>query len=145
MAVKSGWVNCNIHFYWSAHSGNSASLQGAHSWALAGAFDSVIFEVVLADLRRARAYNLFTRDLDWSNYFFNLVTTEFSSVELNVKSKMTTPYVLLLFLMTTVLPTQQEVIEDVLASLRKGVTFLEKQSRNINLDGVVGYKILHGK
>ena len=66
------------------------------------------------------------------------------STELYVKSKMTTPYVFL-FLVTTILPTQQEVVEDVLASLTKGVTFLEKQSRNINLDGVVGYKILHGK
>ncbi|XP_041943571.1 UPF0764 protein C16orf89 homolog [Alosa sapidissima] len=58
---------------------------------------------------------------------------------------MTTPYVLLVFCLTTVLPTQQEVIDDVLTSLRKGVTFLEKQSRNINLDGVVGYKILHAQ
>ncbi|XP_028840871.1 UPF0764 protein C16orf89 homolog [Denticeps clupeoides] len=38
---------------------------------------------------------------------------------------------------------RQEVVDDVIWSLSKGVTFLERQFRNINLDGVVGYKILH--
>ncbi|KAL2100614.1 hypothetical protein ACEWY4_002375 [Coilia grayii] len=52
---------------------------------------------------------------------------------------------LVVFLVTIILPTQQEVIEDVLTSIRKGVTYLEKQSKNINLDGVVGYKILHAQ
>lgn len=57
---------------------------------------------------------------------------------------MKNPY-LVLFIVSIIVPTQQEVIEDVLTSIRKGVTYLEKQSKNINLDGVVGYKILHGK
>lgn len=39
----------------------------------------------------------------------------------------------------------QEVIDDILESLSKGVNFFEQQSRNMNLDGVVGYIILQGK
>lgn len=39
----------------------------------------------------------------------------------------------------------QEVIDDILASLSKGVGFFEQQSRNMNLDGVVGYVILQGE
>lgn len=58
---------------------------------------------------------------------------------------MTAPFAIILFLMIGIHSTRQDVVEDVLASLRKGVSYLEKQSKNINLDGVVGYKILHAQ
>lgn len=39
----------------------------------------------------------------------------------------------------------QELIDDILDSLSKGVQFFEQQSRNMNLDGVAGYVILQGE
>ncbi|XP_053507743.1 UPF0764 protein C16orf89 homolog [Ictalurus furcatus] len=39
----------------------------------------------------------------------------------------------------------QEVIDDILDSLSKGVNFFEQQSRNMNLDGVTGYVILQAQ
>ncbi|XP_060757125.1 UPF0764 protein C16orf89 homolog [Neoarius graeffei] len=39
----------------------------------------------------------------------------------------------------------QEVIDDVLDSLSKGVNFFEQHSRNMNLDGVVGFVILQAQ
>ncbi|KAF5889042.1 UPF0764 protein C16orf89 [Clarias magur] len=40
---------------------------------------------------------------------------------------------------------QQEVIDDILDSVSTGVNFFEQQSRNMNLDGVVGYVILQAQ
>ncbi|KAK3520865.1 hypothetical protein QTP70_034869 [Hemibagrus guttatus] len=54
----------------------------------------------------------------------------------------------LLVILLTVLSlrlAQQEVIDDILSSLSKGVNFFEQQSRNMNLDGVVGYVILQAQ
>ncbi|XP_026993910.1 UPF0764 protein C16orf89 homolog [Tachysurus fulvidraco] len=39
----------------------------------------------------------------------------------------------------------QEVIDDILDTLSKGVDFFEQQSRDMNLDGVVGYVILQAQ
>ncbi|XP_076839422.1 UPF0764 protein C16orf89 homolog isoform X2 [Brachyhypopomus gauderio] len=49
---------------------------------------------------------------------------------------------MLLLLSSSVQSSHQEIIDDILESLSKGVTFFDKQCRNINLDGVVGYVIL---
>ncbi|XP_030645988.1 UPF0764 protein C16orf89 homolog isoform X2 [Chanos chanos] len=51
--------------------------------------------------------------------------------------------IFLILLSFTIHASHQEIIDDILGSLSKGVTFFEKQFRNINLDGVVGYIILH--
>lgn len=47
----------------------------------------------------------------------------------------------LLFLISTAF-SQQQVIDDLLDSISKGVTFFENQCKNINLDGILGYVIL---
>ncbi|XP_056609238.1 UPF0764 protein C16orf89 homolog isoform X2 [Triplophysa dalaica] len=52
------------------------------------------------------------------------------------------PFFLLLILTSTVNLSGQDVIDNILMSLSKGITYFEKQGRNINLDGVVGYIIL---
>ncbi|XP_077591523.1 UPF0764 protein C16orf89 homolog [Stigmatopora nigra] len=41
--------------------------------------------------------------------------------------------------------SRAEVIDDVLGSLSKGATFLERQHENINLDGVVGFLMLQAE
>ncbi|XP_066498450.1 UPF0764 protein C16orf89 homolog isoform X2 [Hoplias malabaricus] len=41
--------------------------------------------------------------------------------------------------------SRQELIDEVLEGLSKGVAFFEKQSENMNLDGVVGYVILQAQ
>lgn len=38
-----------------------------------------------------------------------------------------------------------EVIDDVLGSLSRGVSFLERQHEHINLDGAVGFVLLQGR
>lgn len=55
------------------------------------------------------------------------------------------PFFLLLILTSTVDLSRQDVIDNLLMSLSKGITYFEKQGRNINLDGVVGYIILEGR
>lgn len=57
---------------------------------------------------------------------------------------MSRPVLLLLLLSSVPQWSQQELIDDLLESLSKGVSFFQKQSGNINLDGVVGYVILQG-
>ncbi|XP_035387774.1 UPF0764 protein C16orf89 homolog isoform X2 [Electrophorus electricus] len=52
------------------------------------------------------------------------------------------PTLMLLILSSAIHSSRQEIIDDILESLSKGVTFFEKQCKNINLDGVVGYMIL---
>ncbi|KAI7803726.1 UPF0764 protein C16orf89 homolog [Triplophysa rosa] len=55
------------------------------------------------------------------------------------------PFFLLLILTSTVNLSGQDVIDNILLSLSKGITYFEKQGRNINLDGVVGYIILQAQ
>ncbi|XP_065129818.2 UPF0764 protein C16orf89 homolog [Paramisgurnus dabryanus] len=55
------------------------------------------------------------------------------------------PFFLLLILTSTVDLSRQDVIDNLLTSLSKGITYFEKQGRNINLDGVVGYIILEAQ
>ncbi|KAF7698444.1 UPF0764 protein C16orf89 homolog [Silurus meridionalis] len=50
-----------------------------------------------------------------------------------------------LLIVASLRPAHQEVIDDILESLSKGVNFFEQQSRNMNLDGVVGYVILQAQ
>lgn len=50
-----------------------------------------------------------------------------------------------LLLVASVRFGHQEVLDDILDSLSKGVSFFEHQSSNMNLDGVVGYVILQGE
>uniref|UniRef100_A0A3B1KFN1 Chromosome 16 open reading frame 89 n=1 Tax=Astyanax mexicanus TaxID=7994 RepID=A0A3B1KFN1_ASTMX len=64
---------------------------------------------------------------------------------MGVKKSMSPSLLLLLFLSSLMNCSQQELIDDLLESLSKGVSFFEKQSGNINLDGVVGYVILQAQ
>ena len=41
--------------------------------------------------------------------------------------------------------SRAEVIDDVLSSLSRGVSFLELQHEHINLDGAVGFVMLQGR
>ncbi|MCI4385444.1 hypothetical protein PGIGA_G00050600 [Pangasianodon gigas] len=50
-----------------------------------------------------------------------------------------------LLIVASLRSAHQEVIDDILDSLSKGVHFFEQQSRNMNLDGVVGYVILQAQ
>ncbi|XP_048059354.1 UPF0764 protein C16orf89 homolog isoform X3 [Megalobrama amblycephala] len=52
------------------------------------------------------------------------------------------PFLVLIFLSSTIDLSKQDVIDNILMSLSKGITYFEMQGRNINLDGVVGYIIL---
>lgn len=55
------------------------------------------------------------------------------------------PFLVLIFLSSTIDLSNQDVIDNILMSLSKGITYFDMQGRNINLDGVVGYIILQGK
>lgn len=59
--------------------------------------------------------------------------------------KMWFPFLVLIFLSSTIDLSNQDVIDNILMSLSKGITYFDMQGRNINLDGVVGYIILQGK
>lgn len=59
--------------------------------------------------------------------------------------KMWYPFLVLLVLSPTINLSNQDVIDNILLSLSKGITYFDMQGRNINLDGVVGYLILQGK
>lgn len=50
-----------------------------------------------------------------------------------------------LALFAAVCGSRAEVIDDILSSLSRGVSFLERQHEHINLDGVVGFVILQGR
>lgn len=50
-----------------------------------------------------------------------------------------------LALFAAVCDSRAEVIDDILSSLSRGVSFLERQHEHINLDGVVGFVILQGR
>lgn len=50
-----------------------------------------------------------------------------------------------LALFAAVCGCRAEVIDDILSSLSRGVTFLERQHEHINLDGVVGFVMLQGR
>lgn len=50
-----------------------------------------------------------------------------------------------LALFAAVCGSQAEVIDDLLSSLSRGVSFLERQHEHINLDGVVGFVMLQGR
>lgn len=50
-----------------------------------------------------------------------------------------------LALFAAVSGTRAEMIDDVLGSLSRGASFLERQHEHINLDGVVGFLVLQGK
>ncbi|XP_034749395.1 UPF0764 protein C16orf89 homolog [Etheostoma cragini] len=50
-----------------------------------------------------------------------------------------------LALFAAVLRSQAEVIDDVLGSLSRGASFLERQHEHINLDGVVGFLMLQAE
>ncbi|XP_062875090.1 UPF0764 protein C16orf89 homolog [Trichomycterus rosablanca] len=54
-------------------------------------------------------------------------------------------YFLVLLVLSSIRTVRMEVIDDVLHSLSKGVKFFEEQSRNMNLDGVLGYVILQAQ
>lgn len=41
--------------------------------------------------------------------------------------------------------TRAEVVDDIMDSLSRGVSFLERQHAHINLDGAVGYVMLQGR
>ncbi len=49
-----------------------------------------------------------------------------------------------LALFAAVSGSQAEVIDDILSSLSRGASFLERQHEHINLDGVVGFLMLQG-
>ncbi|XP_051569865.1 UPF0764 protein C16orf89 homolog [Myxocyprinus asiaticus] len=55
------------------------------------------------------------------------------------------PFIMLLILLSTVDLSKQNVTDNILMSLSKGITYFEKQGTHINLDSVVGYIILQGK
>lgn len=55
------------------------------------------------------------------------------------------PFLVILVLSSTTDLSNQDVIDNILMSLSKGITYFDMQGRNINLDGVVGYLILQGK
>lgn len=50
-----------------------------------------------------------------------------------------------LALFAAVSGSQAEVIDDILGSLSRGASFLERQHEHINLDGVVGFLMLQGR
>ncbi|XP_051995531.1 UPF0764 protein C16orf89 homolog isoform X2 [Xyrauchen texanus] len=53
--------------------------------------------------------------------------------------------VVLLILSSTLDLSKQDVIDNILMSLSKGITYFDEQGRHINLDGVVGYTILQAQ
>ncbi len=55
------------------------------------------------------------------------------------------PFLVVLVLSSTIDLSNQDVIDNILMSLSKGIAYFDMQGRNINLDGVVGYLILQGK
>lgn len=55
------------------------------------------------------------------------------------------PILMLIVLSSKIDLSNQDVIDNVLVSLSKGITYFDMQGSNINLDGVVGYIILQGK
>lgn len=50
-----------------------------------------------------------------------------------------------LALFAAVSGSRAEVIDDILSSLSRGASFLERQHEHINLDGVVGFLMLQGR
>ncbi|KAM6957389.1 UPF0764 protein C16orf89 homolog [Aplochiton taeniatus] len=54
-------------------------------------------------------------------------------------------YLVAVFALVAASSSHEEVIDRILSSLAKGVSFLEKEHRNINLDGVVGFLILQAE
>ncbi|XP_018930740.1 UPF0764 protein C16orf89 homolog isoform X2 [Cyprinus carpio] len=59
--------------------------------------------------------------------------------------KMWYPFLVILVLSSTTDLSNQDVIDNILMSLSKGITYFDMQGRNINLDGVVGYLILQAQ
>ncbi len=55
------------------------------------------------------------------------------------------PFLVVLVLSSTIDLSNQDVIDNILMSVSKGIAYFDMQGRNINLDGVVGYLILQGK
>lgn len=51
----------------------------------------------------------------------------------------------LALLAPSVLVSRAEVIDEILGSLSRGASYLERQHEHINLDGVVGFLMLQGR
>lgn len=68
-----------------------------------------------------------------------------SRLQRNMRKAALRPAAALALFAAALCATRAEVIDDILASLSRVVSFLERQHEHINLDGAVGFVVLQGR